>query len=150
MTTILRLTDHPRHVAAAARMVHEEFWTDRPGHSAERMAARMREADPAGGVPMTLVALDDDDAVAGVVNLVDNDDEQRAHLRPWLAGLVVRQDLRGRGIGSALVQALLAEARRLRIETVYFGTDGPDFYERLGARLHEQVTGDFCIMKFDM
>lgn len=142
MTAIVRLSDHPRHVPAAAQLVHDEFWSDRPGHSPERMAARMREA-------VTLVALDSDGAVAGVVNLVDNDDEERTHLRPWLAGMVVRQDLRGRGIGSALVRALLAEARRLGVDTLYFGTDGPGFHERLGATLHEQVTDDFCIMKFE-
>jgi len=147
MTTLLKLTDHPRHLDAAARMVHEEFWADRPGHSPERMAARMREADDAAGIPMTLVAVTDDDTVAGVINLVDNDDDDRAHLRPWLAGLVVREDLRGRGIGSALVRGLLAEARRLGVATVYFGTDGPGFYERLGATVHEQVRSDFCIMQ---
>lgn len=144
---IVDLINHPRHLLAAARLVHDEFWSDRPGHSVERMAARMCDADPVVGIPITLVALDDDEAVVGVVNLVDNDDEARTHLAPWLAGLVVRQDMRGRGIGSALVRALLDHARRLEIETLYFGTDGPGFYERLGATLHEQVRDDFVIMR---
>jgi predicted N-acetyltransferase YhbS len=84
------------------------------------------------------------------VNLIDNDDRKRTHLHPWLAAMVVVEGFRGMGIGSRLVQALLAEARRLGFPCVYFGTDGPGFYTRLGAVLHEQVTPEFCIMRFPL
>jgi hypothetical protein len=33
---------------------------------------------------------------------------------------------------------------------VYFGTDGPGFYERLGALRHEQVNDVFFIMRFEL
>jgi predicted N-acetyltransferase YhbS len=71
-------------------------------------------------------------------------------LRPWLAAMVVAKAFRGQGIGSQLVRALLAEAERLKFSVVYFGTDGPGFYERLGAVRHEQVTPEFCIMRFEL
>jgi hypothetical protein len=48
------------------------------------------------------------------------------------------------------VHALVDEARRLGVARVYFGTDGPGFYTRLGAVLHEQVRADFCFMRFDL
>ncbi len=38
----------------------------------------------------------------------------------------------------------------MSIPTVYFGTDGPGFYERLGAVKHEQVRGVRVIMKFEL
>jgi len=50
----------------------------------------------------------------------------------------------------ALAGGRLAEARRLGFPSVYFGTDGPGFYTRLGAELHEQVTPEFCIMRFPL
>jgi hypothetical protein len=33
---------------------------------------------------------------------------------------------------------------------VYFGTDGPGFYSRLGAVEQEQVREDFWFMRFDL
>lgn len=38
----------------------------------------------------------------------------------------------------------------MNIPTVYFGTDGPGFYQRLGAVKHEDVRDDFAIMKFEL
>ena len=58
--------------------------------------------------------------------------------------------MREQGIGTALVNALLVEARLMNVPTVYFGTDGPGFYERLGAVKHEHVRDDFAIMKFEL
>ena len=74
----------------------------------------------------------------------------QAHLRPWLAALVVAEDMRGHRVGSRLVNALLDEARAMQIPVVYFGTDGPGFYERLGALRHEQVNDVFFIMRFEL
>ena len=66
------------------------------------------------------------------------------------AAMVVAKEFRGQGIGAQLVRALLAEAQRLGFATVYFGTDGPSFYERIGAVKHEHVSGEFFIMRFEL
>ncbi|MDZ7654275.1 MAG: GNAT family N-acetyltransferase [Burkholderiaceae bacterium] len=88
--------------------------------------------------------------VIGVVNLVDNDDKQHRKWHPWLAGMVVAETWRGQGGGSALVHAILLRARELRYSRVYFGTDWPGFYARLGAVHHEQPPADFWFMRFDL
>jgi len=113
------------------------------------LEAHLRTATDAGRIPLSLVALDDERLV-GTINLIENDDSKRAHLRPWLAALVVAEDMRGHGVGSRLVSALLDEARAMQIPLVYFGTDGPGFYERLGALRHEQVNDVFFIMRFEL
>ncbi len=46
--------------------------------------------------------------------------------------LVVRKDLRGKGIGGALVETAMEEARQMDIERVYTFTRIPDFFIRLG------------------
>lgn len=46
--------------------------------------------------------------------------------------LVVRNDLRGAGIGRRLVEAALEEARQMEIERVYTFTRIPEFFARLG------------------
>jgi amino-acid N-acetyltransferase len=61
-----------------------------------------------------------------------------ALLTPDLAeirSLAVRPDASGRGIGKALVDACLAEARRLGLRRVFALTLVPDFFERCGFTL---------------
>jgi predicted N-acetyltransferase YhbS len=139
----------PRHLTAAAELIHAEFWTDVPGASPEGMARRLALASSPEAIPLSLVALLDDELV-GVVNLVDNDDDDHPDWHPWLAGMVVAGAWRGRGVGSALVRALLADARRLGIDRVYFGTDGPGFYTRLGAVEHAAPRPGFWFMRFEL
>lgn len=141
---------HPHLTGAVARLIHREFWADREnGMTVADLVAHLETTGDPGRIPLSLIALDGGE-LAGTVNLIDNDDRKRTHLHPWLAAMVVVDRYRGKGIGTRLVQALLAEAARLGFGRVYFGTDGPGFYTRLGARLHEQVTPEFCIMRFDL
>jgi predicted N-acetyltransferase YhbS len=150
MLKITHLLHHPHLIEPVARMIYDEFWCDVVnGMSLDDLIMHLRTARNVDHIPLCLIALDDEQFV-GTVNLIENDDSQRTHLRPWLAAMVVREDKRGAGIGTALVEALLIEAHKLNIPTLYFGTDGPGFYERIGATRHEEVRANFSIMKFDV
>ena len=149
MQTICHLCEVPQHTGVVAALIHEAFWTTVPGASVALMAQRLAQAADVNTVPLCLVALQQGQPV-GVVNLVHNDDEDHAHWHPWLAGMVVAPGWRGQGMGSALVLELLEQARRLGLPRVYFGTDGPGFYERLGAVVQEQPRPGFWFMRFDL
>lgn len=142
---IVALRDRPQHLGAVARLVHAEFWAGRPdGLSEDYLRAAFGGAIP-GRVLASLLALDGDTPL-GCIHLIDNDDASLPELHPWLAALVVVPGRRGQGIGSALVRALMREARAMGFERLWLGTDGPDFYERLGARRHLHKGGDFWVM----
>jgi predicted N-acetyltransferase YhbS len=145
---IVHLLERPALRPAAAQLIYDEFWVGKAGYSPAYFEGRLSEAADPGQLPLSLVACEGD-RFLGTVNLIDSDDDQRRHLWPWLAALAVVPGVRGRGIGTRLVKRLLAEGARLGIDCVHFGTDGPGFYRRLGAVVHEQVRGDFCIMRFD-
>jgi predicted N-acetyltransferase YhbS len=147
---ITHLFNVPQHRAAAAQLIHDEFWTDVPGASVGSMAARLAQADSAHTVPLCLVALGANDAVIGAINLVDSDDDKHPEWTPWLAGMVVAAAWRGQGVGTALVLALLKEAQRLGVAQVYLGSDGPGFYTRLGAVVHAQPREGFWFLRFDL
>jgi GNAT superfamily N-acetyltransferase len=147
--TLTDLCQVPQHRLAAARLVHDAFWTDVPGASAERMAARLALASRTDRIPLCLLALAGDDVVA-VANLVENDDDTHTDWTPWLAGVVVRADWRGCGVGSLLVRHAVHRAASLGVGRLYFGTSDPGFYTRLGAVLHLPVRPDFCFMRFDL
>jgi predicted N-acetyltransferase YhbS len=69
----------------------------------------------------------------GAVLLVRHELDAAHDLTPWLAGLVVAEDHRHLGIGSALVRALEERAVSLGVETLHLYTwEARDFYVRLG------------------
>lgn len=142
---IRHLCDCPEHLGTVARWIHEEWWSDKPGHTVDTMASTLREASDKNAVPLSLVALFTGDPV-GTVNLVANDNEGRPDLTPWLAALLVVPEHRSQGVGSNLVRALLKEAARLRVRELYLGTDIPGYYARLGAAMYDDGSADYCIM----
>ena len=147
--SIAHLYEQDSHRQAVAELIHEEFWVAVFGARAESMALRLAQASSSRQIPLCLVAFYQGQPI-GTVNLVDNDDEQHREWHPWLAGMVVDRVWRGQGVGSALVRRLLDEARRLGCERVFFGTDGPGFYQRLGAVVHQQPRPGFWFMRFDL
>jgi predicted N-acetyltransferase YhbS len=150
MLLIDHLYKHPQFIEPVAQMIYNEFWRDvTDGMSLDDLVAHLRGATEENRIPLCLIALQDE-VLVGTVNLIENDDAARSHLRPWLAAMVVRADQRGCGVGTKLVNALLNDARRMHIPALYFGTDGPGFYERIGAIQHEKIRADFCIMKFEL
>ena len=140
------LERHPQHVAFVANLVYREFWAGVPdGMSEADLADAFGGRAAPGRVLASLVALEDG-VPLGCVHLIDNDDESLTELYPWLAAMVVVPERRGQGIGSMLVKALAREAKALGFERLWFGTDGPGFYERLGAVKHLQRGSEFWIM----
>jgi predicted N-acetyltransferase YhbS len=148
------LLAHPQHVPFVARIVHREFWAGVSGGLSEQYLTRAfgGRAEP-GRVLKSWVALEGDEPL-GCVHLIDHDDDTLPELHPWLAALVVMAGRRGQGIGSALVRALLCDARGMGFQRVWLGTDGPGFYERLGAQCHLQRhlqgNNDFWTMHFEL
>jgi predicted N-acetyltransferase YhbS len=146
---VVHLFERPELRPAVAQLIHDEFWTTVPGATAAGMAERLTRAASADAIPLCRVAVLGERAV-GAVNLIASDDDDHPEWTPWLAGMVVAADQRGRGVGSLLVRTLLADAQRLRVPRVYFGTDGPGFYTRLGAVHHQQPREGFWFMRFDL
>lgn len=147
--TLVHLFEAPALRPDVARLIHDEFWTAVPGAATEGMARRLMQAAAADRIPLCRVALHQGQAI-GAVNLVASDDDKHPEWTPWLAGLVVAGAWRGQGVGSLLVRTLLDDARRLGLSRVYFGTDGPGFYTRLGAVHQQQPRADFWFMRFDL
>lgn len=139
---------HPEHLPAVAGWIYREFWEDREGYDRATLEGLLASADDPGRIPLSLLALADG-IPAGTVNLIRNDHSKRPGLTPWLAALVVVREYRGKGIGSALVKRLLAEAARLGVSDLYLGADEPEFYARLGAVPHEVVDG-LQLMRFSV
>ena len=76
-----------------------------------------------GALPICLVALNTNGDVLGTAALKTESVGGEIGVGPWLAGLLVGKDHRGRGVGTALVEAIEQEALRLGFASIYTSTD---------------------------
>jgi predicted N-acetyltransferase YhbS len=132
------LAEVPEHVATLAGWHHAEWGELMPDWSAAEAERELRDHATRATLPTTLVALRGGQLL-GSVSVLEKDAEQFADLRPWLASLFVRPDSRTEGLGTRLVGAALALARRCGEREMYlFTAGGTAFYERLGWKPHAE------------
>jgi predicted N-acetyltransferase YhbS len=133
------LADHRSFIPTLARWHHAQWHYLDVGKSAQQRADALQKHGR-GQVPTTVVALSGGRPL-GSASLIAHDMDTRMELSPWLASVYVAPEHRGRGIGSALVQRIVAQARALGFEHLYlFTPDKERFYARLGWSVLERTT----------
>lgn len=144
---IALLCDVPRFLPEVARAVHETFWLTDPEGSVERAEQRLSERLNADSLPFTLVAHEDDTLLGTgsvLVNAVSEDTVQSA----WLSGVWVNDLHRGRGIGTAVVDACCAHAKRLGEPSLLLMTaDEREFYEKRGWMVIDALAAPTVVMR---
>ena len=96
------LCDHPNLIEELAELNFKEWGEFRPGDTLEARTERMRAACGKGAIPSVVVAIEDGRLLGGAL-LIDSDMKIRPQLTPWLAGVYVKAEDRGRGVASQLV-----------------------------------------------
>jgi N-acetylglutamate synthase-like GNAT family acetyltransferase len=134
------LCDHPEAFPQLVEWQHAEWGHVRPGDTLEKRAARLRGFSNRDRIPLTVVALDQNE-ILGSASLIEHDMETRMELTPWLAGVFVAEQYRRRGIGAELVRRIMAEAKRLNVALLYLYTvHSEKFYAALGWELLERTS----------
>ena len=136
---VVPLGERPDTVPTVATWLYEQWGYFHDHDSVDRRIGELRERLQTTELPVAFVALSSsapDAEPIGTASLTPDDLETRPDLTPWLASVFVRAPHRGKGVGAALVRAVVAHAHTLGIETLYlFTEDRADFYERLGWSL---------------
>jgi GNAT superfamily N-acetyltransferase len=136
---VKHLAEHPDAIPTLAKWVYDQWGHWMPPEATQKTLARefKRRAVP-GQIPETFVAVRDSQPL-GTASLVAHDLAERMDLSPWLAAVYVAPEARNRGIGSALVRAVMDEALALGVEELYlFTPDKMNFYSRLGWKVLER------------
>lgn len=90
-------------------------------------------------IPITFVAMSED-VLLGSASLIAHDMDTRMDLSPWLASVYVAPRHRNQGVGSALAESAVKEAKELAVKTLYlFTPDRVEFYLRLGWSVFERT-----------
>jgi GNAT superfamily N-acetyltransferase len=135
---VVSTTERPDLVPTVAGWVWEEFWRSH-GHTLEQTAEAVAATVAARDLPQTYVLLVDDWPV-GTATLAARDLEERPDLTPWLAGVFVAPDWRGRGYAALLVSAVENVCLKRSIATLWLYTRTAErIYARCGWRTVETI-----------
>ena len=83
---------------------------------------------------MAISEIDGKSQVVASIALCDFDDlEEFRRFKPWIAAFIVREDLRGKGVGERVLKLVEAKAIDYGIKLVYLWTEGErEFYAKRG------------------
>ncbi len=145
------LCDHPELIEELATLNFKEWGEFRPGQTVEDRVEHMRASCGKQAIPSVVVALEGPRLLGGAL-LIESDLKLRPNLTPWLAGVYVKAEERGRGIASQLVNRVVAEAAALGVPELYLYTDtSQSLYARLGWEVVEELVYDdlpVTVMKY--
>lgn len=142
--TVQLLAEHPDAIAAVAEICWREWGQPpEPTDLAWWVAATTREAGR-DALPISWVALDAKGVALGRVGLIAYDWHDWPERTPWVAGMIVRPDHRGHGLGGRLMAQLEAWARDQGHTQVWVATGGRAiaFYRKCGWEVIEIVPHD--------
>jgi predicted N-acetyltransferase YhbS len=125
--------DHKPFIPTVAAWQQQEFGYLSPAGTIEQRIGRLGAATDRGVLPVSLVALSEDDgSLVGSASVVAVTLTHK-HLSPWLSSVVVPAEHRGKGIASRLTHAAVSEADRLGFDKIYLFTPrNESLYARLG------------------
>lgn len=122
-----------KHVRAVAVLLNHEWGELSPWASLPEIEKRLAKQLDAPGVPFTLVALGDSDALLGTASVKLFELPKHQDKVHWLGEVCVMARLRGQGVGSGLIRSCIAESKRLGLPILYLYTpDQQALYARLG------------------
>lgn len=129
------LTLHPERLVQLAEWHHNEWGYLNPGKSVQERIEKMRVHLQDDAVPATYVALSGD-TLLGSAALVHSDMDSNPQLGPWLASVFVAPAFRRQGVGAALVEHVVAQAKDSGISVLYlFTPNQAQFYQGLGWQI---------------
>jgi GNAT superfamily N-acetyltransferase len=149
---VVSTIDRPDLVPIVTDWLWQEFW--RPnGYAVDVIADLVSRTLNVDTIWRSFILLENDVPLA-TASLALDDLDTRPDLNPWLAGVYVVPEARGRGLAAHVVAAVEAEARRQSIATLWLFTHTAEhIYERIGWRTEEHFqrkNRQYALMRRDL
>ena len=142
------LADHPGFIDQLSPLLVAQWRDVIPEDTVAARSAKLQQHLNRDRLPVAWVA-HDAGQVQGIAALRATDLHGREDLTPWLGGVFVADEFRGRGIGEALCRRVEHEARSLGFTTLYlFTLDKQRWYAKQGWQIH--TPGDWRGMPGDI
>ena len=134
MVEIKNLYECPEYINIVVNWIYSEWGSN----NFKYWDSWVRSSVNKESIPMTFVVFVDD-KVAGTYSLWNCDMQSRQDLSPWLGGIVVKPDYRGRGIGLYIQEQAKIIMYTLGIDHAYLFTELTGFYEKTGWVFVEEI-----------
>jgi GNAT superfamily N-acetyltransferase len=134
---IEQLSERRHLLPTVAGWIYNEWWTEVEGASVGSLSDLLQAHLLQDQIPITLVASLERCPV-GTATLLAHDvkTEEWPDLSPWLAAVYVMPEYRRRGIGAALINAVVEKAAALGVGILYLSTVGrEEIYADLGWQI---------------
>ena len=97
--------------------------------------------DPSGTDQELIFLAIKEKEVVGAIALCDFDDlEEFRHLKPWIAAFIVDPNLRGRGVGSEILDLMEKQVLSFGIKSIYLWSENQDsFYVNRGYKAIDRL-----------
>jgi N-acetylglutamate synthase-like GNAT family acetyltransferase len=129
------LIEHPEYVPQLAQWFFDQWGSILKDETLETRITKLKTHLNRDKLPIAWVAHANGELL-GTAALRVHDLEEREDLTPWLGGVFVRADCRGRGIGGALCATVEDAARSRGVDKLHlFTLDKQAWYSRLGWTL---------------
>lgn len=138
------LADYPHFAEPLARYHYTHWHESLPWWTHDEALAELQNHARRRDIPTTLVAVHEGQLLGSASLVLEDLPEEDlpgfASLSPWLASVFILPAWRGQGLGSLVVEAVVAQAQVLGIPQIYLFTAGQElFYRRLGWSVLAQV-----------
>ena len=94
------------------------------------------------GVPRWYLMMDNE-TIIGSYGLIENDFMVRQDLTPWICAVYIEEYMRGKSLGSQLLNHARNEAKNLGFQTLYLCTDHIGYYEKYGWDFFGEEESEF-------
>lgn len=135
--TVVNLADDLKYIEEVSTWLWEE-WSKGSGAKLEDVIYRTKHSICKDRVPQIYIAKFNDELV-GTVSIWHNDLISRQDLTPWLAALYIKNEYRGKGIGTLLQKRCIQAVKDLGYKSLYLITDHENYYERSGWEFLEMA-----------
>ena len=92
----------------------------------------------------------DNNELIGFISIFPKDCEEEKELAPWYATMYVKNEYRNNGYSQILNDAILKEAKKRGITTLYLKTDLENYYEKFGAIFIKKLKTGETLYKFEL
>lgn len=134
------LADHPGFIPELAERLVAHWHLVVPELTFEARVRKLSAHLNRDMLPIAWVAFDAP-LLYGTASLRTHDLEGREDLTPWLGGVFVIAEHRGKGIGAALCRVVEAKAHSIGFRDLYlFSTDKQSWYRSMGWEHFEAIT----------
>jgi len=130
---IINVRENPEYIEKAI-----DYWHNIWGGGSETLERRLyfkdaieRSVKTQSGLP-TYYLLIENGQIIGCVGLITSDFMACCDLWPWLCGLYVDENHRGKSLGSLLIDRVKKDAAKHGFNSLYLCTDHIGYYEKYG------------------